>query len=357
MFYMTSHPKRDISQSQNDFIIQHDATDTDQFILNYPYRITLISIQPDRPEEYQKLTMISPHDTFFSKLSLKEVKQIPNGRNLHKHDFYEIMIVLDGEVYQNIENERHLYTKGSCCILNKNVRHTEEYKDYYRVAFVQISSDFMRHLYGCMTLHIFGRHKTTDSKFLQFLDDNINERQSANKNYLDLIPKKEHEFLVKHVHSILDQIVHITIDPAPDANIRVQSLFLDLLYNLSRPDYYDSLPIRIGTDTENRLFQEVTKLFEANHGHISRKELSDTLSYSGTYLNAICKKYSGLSLFDYGMHFCMKEAGIRLLETDQSITDISRDLGFTNQTHFYKVFKEKYKMTPLQYRKQNQTKP
>ena len=52
----------------------------------------------------------------------------------------------------------------------------------------------------------------------------------------------------------------------------------------------------------------------------------------------------------------MKEASIRLLDTDQTIADISRDLGFTNQTHFYKVFKEKYKMTPMQYRKQNQTK-
>ena len=87
-----------------------------------------------------------------------------------------------------------------------------------------------------MTLHIFCIHKTKDSKFLQFLDNNINERQTANKNYLDLISQKEHTFLVKHVHSILDQIVHITVDPTPDANIRVQGLFLDLLYNLSRPD-------------------------------------------------------------------------------------------------------------------------
>ena len=28
------------------------------------------------------------------------------------------MFVLDGEVYQNIENMRHLYTTGSCCKLN-----------------------------------------------------------------------------------------------------------------------------------------------------------------------------------------------------------------------------------------------
>lgn len=356
MFFMTGHPQSDISEAQSDFIIQHDSSNTGRFVLNHPYRLMLISIQPDNPEHYQKLTIISPKETFFFELSTKELKQVPDGRNLHKHDFYEIMIVLDGEVYQNIENERHLYTKGSCCILNKNVRHTEEYRDYYRVAFVQISSNFLKHLYECMTLHIFGRHKTKDSKFLQFLDNNINERQTANKNYLDLISQKEHTFLVKHVHSILDQIVHITVDPTPDANIRVQGLFLDLLYNLSRPDYYNSVPIRIGTDTENRLFQQITKLLEANHGHISRKKLSDALSYSGTYLNAICKKYSGLSLFDYGMHFCMKEASIRLLDTDQTIADISRDLGFTNQTHFYKVFKEKYKMTPMQYRKQNQTK-
>ena len=166
MFFMTGHPQSDISEAQSDFIIQHDSSNTGRFVLNHPYRLMLISIQPDNPDHYQKLTIISPKETFFFELSMKELKQVPDGRNLHKHDFYEIMIVLDGEVYQNIENERHLYTKGSCCILNKNVRHTEEYRDYYRVAFVQISSNFLKHLYECMTLHIFGRHK---NKGLQIL--------------------------------------------------------------------------------------------------------------------------------------------------------------------------------------------
>lgn len=114
MFFMTGHPQSDISEAQSDFIIQHDSSNTGRFVLNHPYRLMLISIQPDNPDHYQKLTIISPRETFFFELSMKELKQVPDGRNLHKHDFYEIMIVLDGEVYQNIENERHLYTKGSC---------------------------------------------------------------------------------------------------------------------------------------------------------------------------------------------------------------------------------------------------
>ena len=62
---MTGHPQSDISEAQSDFIIQHDSSNTGRFVLNHPYRLMLISIQPDNPEHYQKLTIISPKETFF----------------------------------------------------------------------------------------------------------------------------------------------------------------------------------------------------------------------------------------------------------------------------------------------------
>lgn len=68
---------------------------------------------------------------------------------------------------------------------------------------------------------------------------------------------------------------------------------------------------------------------------MTRSELSARLKYDGSYLNYIVKKYSGLNLFGYGSAICMKEA---------------EALHFTNRTHFYRIFKAYYSLTPRQYR-------
>ena len=57
-----------------------------------------------------------------------------------------------------------------------------------------------------------------------------------------------------------------------------------------------------------------------------------------------------MSLFDYGMVFCMQAAGKRLAESKEAISEIAEDLGFSNRTHFYNIFKKHYGMTPKQFR-------
>ena len=84
---------------------------------------------------------------------------------------------------------------------------------------------------------------------------------------------------------------------------------------------------------------------------MSRLALEKALCYSGNYINTIVKKYTGMCLYDYGLSFTLKNAASLLTETDIPISSISAQLGFTNRTHFYKVFREKYGVSPGEYRK------
>lgn len=91
---------------------------------------------------------------------------------------------------------------------------------------------------------------------------------------------------------------------------------------------------------------------EDTDGRMSRSDLEKSLCYSGNYINAIVNKYAGMCLYDYGLTFTMKKAAYLLAETEIPIAAIETKLGFTNRTHFYKIFKKKYDMTPGTYRKQ-----
>ncbi|MFF1066429.1 helix-turn-helix domain-containing protein, partial [Clostridioides difficile] len=46
----------------------------------------------------------------------------------------------------------------------------------------------------------------------------------------------------------------------------------------------------------------------------------------------------------------LKKATTLLKSTDMSIEDISIEVGYNNQTFFYKKFKETYSLTPKKYR-------
>ena len=50
------------------------------------------------------------------------------------------------------------------------------------------------------------------------------------------------------------------------------------------------------------------------------------------------------------MTFCLKKAAQYLTETNESIGSIATRLQFTNRTHFYSLFKQKYGVTPKEYR-------
>ena len=98
------------------------------------------------------------------------------------------------------------------------------------------------------------------------------------------------------------------------------------------------------------VFARISHFIEEKYGRISRDELSGLLNYSGDYINRIVHKFTGLCLFDYSMNFCMKKAAEELLYSQKTINEIAEELHFSNKTHFYKLFKEKYGITPKEFR-------
>jgi AraC-like DNA-binding protein len=89
---------------------------------------------------------------------------------------------------------------------------------------------------------------------------------------------------------------------------------------------------------------------KSNHGRCTREELSAQLHYNGEYLNRIVKKYTGKTILEYGQTIYMEEARELLAGTDLSISAIIEELGFSNRSHFYRLFEKIYGETPLNYK-------
>lgn len=315
-----------------------------------PFRLQSITYHPDEEKDRFIMDTLSPSGSVYVSLTAEEAAQhLSSG--LHQHDFYELLFVLEGEVYQNIENRRHLYPTGSLCLLNRNTRHTEEHGTDFRVAFLQLTPEFLQSVYKDLMLDYFAPEQNRPATELsEFLAQNLfgGERK---KEYIDFIPLPQTAARQRDMREIFNKLAAELTDPHVGSSFAVRVLCYRLFTLLADNTVYHTTPVSIGTETESVLYALITQRMRETHGRISRSTLEEELHYSGVYLNKIVKKYTGLSLFDYGMTFCMAKAAEDLVSTDKTVAEIAAALDFTNMTHFYKCFQQVYGETPSKYRK------
>ena len=79
--------------------------------------------------------------------------------------------------------------------------------------------------------------------------------------------------------------------------------------------------------------------------------LAGMAGLSSAYFGKIFATQIGYSFSDYLSNTRMKKAEQLLRETKQPINQISEAIGIVNTNYFYSIFKKKYGMTPLAYRR------
>lgn len=86
----------------------------------------------------------------------------------------------------------------------------------------------------------------------------------------------------------------------------------------------------------------------------STPELASLAHSVGTntrLLNEAFRKYVGVTVFDYLREARMKEARHLLSETDLEVQTIANDLGYGSAANFSTAFRERFGLSPRQYRK------
>lgn len=78
-------------------------------------------------------------------------------------------------------------------------------------------------------------------------------------------------------------------------------------------------------------------------------ELAVNAGMSPTKLKRLFKQIFGNSIFSYYQAFRMREAAVLLKDEQLSVSDVGYKLGFTNLSHFSRVFQEHIGMKPKQY--------
>ena len=81
------------------------------------------------------------------------------------------------------------------------------------------------------------------------------------------------------------------------------------------------------------------------------KELSKQYLMNPTTLKSVFKAVYGDSLTTHMREHRLEKAAILLTETNNSISQIAKAVGYTSQSRFSTAFHEVYQMLPLEYRR------
>ena len=101
------------------------------------------------------------------------------------------------------------------------------------------------------------------------------------------------------------------------------------------------------------LYEEITSYIREHYRDVSIGQLVEQFHFQEDYFNRLLKAKTGKTYTEYVQEIRLTKAAELLIGTPQSIEQIADLVGYQNKGYFYKIFVERYQMTPAQFRREN----
>lgn len=323
----------------------------EHFDLDGLYLMTLEGF--DHASQVLQHAMAAP-GFFLARSGVVQKEYHPDNRPLHRHGCLELMYVISGEVTQYVEDHFRVYGPGDCCILNKNTRHVEAYSSNFEAGFLMLSDAFLLDVIG-HDLRFEGFHNRgeADTPLYQQLRRLLDEGGAFHKEYLEFLLRPDACDARDRAENLLTKILMETKEGKPGFVSVVSGYLARFLGLLADEKLYEIRQVDMQGTREDYIFNSVRRYLHASHGRVDYGELENRMHYTGDYLNRIIRRKCGMSLVELGRSISLEEAAALLVQTDQTVAEIMHLLGYSNRTYFYRIFQEKYGVTPREYRLQN----
>lgn len=148
------------------------------------------------------------------------------------------------------------------------------------------------------------------------------------------------------IHQLMDLILREEEQESPFKDEYMHSLLNILLVTILR-----QVPKPIQHMNQTLIGQVIDYIHNNYYEDISLELLSRRFYVSPYYLCREFKRCTNRTIIQYINVTRIMNAQRKIMETDKSITEIGNITGFSNITHFNRVFKQYTGLTPSQYRK------
>jgi len=250
----------------------------------------------------------------------------------HTHDFIEIVFITNGEGIHNIDGVDYPIVSGAFFVVDNEKTHSilpSSMAEYYNIF---LTVDFVKK----MKLYDASGNQSNVYNYLKTSDENpvavyLNAETTAELErffeamYLEFNAKKPlyNEAVRSYMKLIMTSFIRFRQKARNMPNVKSQQ---------------NMLP---------RIIDYINKYYGEK---ITLQKIAEKYGYNSAYFGRLFKKNYGISFNQYLYRKRIDAACELLITTNQNISEIAANVGFTNTTHFYKEFENIVHCTPKEYR-------
>lgn len=247
----------------------------------------------------------------------------------HFHNFHEIIYIVEGKAQFTISGKEYEADGHSMLFINNFESHKSTIIRYpYKRYYIILSQSFLRlHIHDPILLSIITQRPSSFNHMINLNNDN-------NQRIFDFfsIIYKEFMGMKKYSSDFIGSMIKL------------------MLINLYR-DYNQYFVSRIASTTL-QMIDKITIYIENHYmDDIVLEKVAEENNIDMYYLSRLFKNVTGFGFKEYLISQRLSRAKDMLINTDNSITEICMNCGYNNVNHFIRIFKDREKYTPLQYRK------
>ena len=242
-----------------------------------------------------------------------------NMSQSHYHEYYEIYYLEAGERFHMVEDQLYKMEAGEFMIFPPYVMH---------------------HSYGAENMP-FKRVLLYFSQEEILWPSILSELREEGGIYKVGIRERQ------EVHRAMELILKEQKNPGAYHEEYARGVLNMLLLLIAREERPEKAPER-----KSRIGEVIRYIHSHYQEEISLEMLAQMFYVSPYYLCREFKKSTNSTIVRYINVTRIMNAQRKFMETSKNITDISKETGFSNLTHFNRVFKSVTGMSPSQYRKQ-----
>lgn len=255
----------------------------------------------------------------------------------HTHDYVEAIYMCMGKTTHYINGNEVILKSGELLFLSQNAEQeilpagTED----LAVNFIILPEFFDT------AVMMMGDEETPLRKFLV----DCMKNNSENAGYLhfkvsDIVPVQN------LIENLLWSLLHKNTNRRRIIQNTMGLLFLHLMDYTERLEYGDN---------RDEAIIKALSYIENNYASASLTELARRQHYDFAWYSREIKKKTGSTFTELVQQKRLSQAAFMLKNTDINIADIAIKTGYDNISYFYRIFKEKFGLTPHEYRVQIRT--
>lgn len=251
---------------------------------------------------------------------------------MHFHDEIELLFVISGAIRFTLNDETYDIRENMGMLINRRVPHmTQSIEDGTKTLLLQINIEkLMKREYS----HI--------NKYLSLIF-------SGDERDFYVFEKDAPEGV--EVYSHMQKIESEYIGQKKGFNTYIKGELYHILACMYRYEILNDVGFKYDKDGMRKISDALLYVDKNFSKQITLEEISDVVNMNPSYFCRFFKKATGKTVMEYINFVRIWKAENLLSLTDESILEISMEVGFSSVSYFNRVFKKLKGASPMKYRK------